>query len=259
MRVQLFLLTPFVAAAGVWNHVATLTLLTISGVLSSVLAVVYAYKDEWSIDFLDQSTYFGDYYIVPWFRAPPYLLGMGLAVVWFHFYRGSSTGVLPSLGRGGVRRDRVWVYSLLAVAFFLMGLTVYGAQPAYRDNPPPWDKLTMSMYIGLSKPAWTVGLALFCYLLFLGEGGLIKSFLECRAFTVLSRLTYCAYLVHPAIIYWTYGELLGPIHYTDEWYALTYMGVLSSVVLVSTAVHLLVSAVFTSAHDGLNEKTCQVG
>lgn len=248
---QLFLLTPFVSLLALWNHIAALCLLGVSSVLSMVLGVVYAYKGEWSIDFLDQSTYFADYYITPWFRAPPYLFGMMLAIVWFYHYRGTTRGLLPSLV-GRVRRDRIFVYSLLAISFLLMGITVYGARGAYLDNPPSWSRQLMSVYIGLSKPAWTLGLALLCYLLFLGEGGLLKAFLECRAFTVLSRLTYCAYLIHPAIIYWTYGELLGPIHFSDEWYAFTYVGVLSSVMAVSAAVHLMVRTTTTTTSLPLN-------
>ena len=104
-----------------------------------------------------------------------------------------------------------------------------------------------------------------------GEGGWIKSLLECRPFTVTSRLTvrahtldalpepyqralgrircfpsqhgvsrptnpqhhvlpslpptilnqhlkqYCAYLIHPAVIFWVYGDHLGPIHYSTVW------------------------------------------
>ena len=103
---------------------------------------------------------------------------------------------------------------------------------------------------------------------FTGEGGWIKSLLECRPFTVTSRLTvraytygalpepyqsrsranssktgshappnsqhhvlqslpptilnqqlkqYCAYLIHPAVIFWVYGDHLGPIHYSTVW------------------------------------------
>jgi len=75
----------------------------------------------------------------------------------------------------------------------------------------------MSAYIAWSKPAWTVGLAIMSFLLFSGEGGVIRSLLQCRAFTVLSRLCYCAYLIHPAIINWYYGSLISPIHFTRIW------------------------------------------
>jgi hypothetical protein len=47
--------------------------------------------------------------------------------------------------------------------------------------------------------------------------------------------------VHPAIIYWVYDTLEGPIHYSTEWYAFTFVGYIASVTLVSAAVHLVVS------------------
>lgn len=130
---------------------------------------------------------------------------------------------------------------MFGASFVLMGATIFGAQGAYTDNPPAWSSLTTSMYVGLGKPAWTIGLALMCYLLFLGEGGVLKMFLECHAFTVLSRLTYCTYLVHIILIYWITAEFIGPVHYTDEWLVLMYVGFLGSGGAVATVLHLLVS------------------
>lgn len=56
-----------------------------------------AYRLNWTIELLDQSTYFQDYYIKPWTRAPPAFIGMALAIVWYHFYR----PVVASSGAGG--------------------------------------------------------------------------------------------------------------------------------------------------------------
>lgn len=241
MIAQLFLLTPFVAAAGVWNHIATLALLGLSCLLSAGLAILYAYRNAWSTVSVGGSDYIKYYYMAPWFRAPPYLIGMMLAIVWFHNHRGTSAGHIVALRFPNSGCNRLLVYSLFAASFVLMGSTLCGGQGAFTDIPPSWSKATMSMYIGLSKPAWTIGLALMCYLLFLGEGGVVKTFLECHAFTVLSRLTYCVYLVHVIIIYWLNGELLGPVHYSNNWLALMYSGLITMAMAVATVLHLLVS------------------
>jgi hypothetical protein len=37
------------------------------------------------------------------------------------------------------------------------------------------------------------------FVLFDGEGGYIKTFLELPLFSVAARLTYCAYLIHPMV------------------------------------------------------------
>jgi hypothetical protein len=45
----------------------------------------------------------------------------------------------------------------------------------------------VAAYATLSKPAWTLGLSILCFLLFHGEGGVIKDFLELPVFTKLAR------------------------------------------------------------------------
>jgi hypothetical protein len=247
---QLFLLTPWVAAAAVWSPRATLALLAAASLLSALLATIYAYRHEWSVVTYGSSDYLSDYYVVPWFRAPPSLVGMMLAIVWSPYYhhgtsRGASSHRMMSPQQcGGWRR----VHALFALSLLLMGLVVYGQQGAYTEQPPRWSRLTMSVYIGLSKPTWALGLASMCHLLFLGEGGLLRAFLQCQALTVLSRLVYCAYLVHCILIFWAAGELLGPLHYTRDWLALLFMGFLTGTVGVAAAVHLLVSTIQMYLH-----------
>lgn len=233
----------------------TLALLAMGVLLSAVLAVASAYKKEWSVIIFGPSDFFTGFYVMPWFRAPPHLVGMMLAIVWFHYHRGSARANLLANGSTNRPHDVLWVYVLFALSFVLMGIPAYGQQGAYADNPAPWSRLTMCMYIGLSKPTWALGLALMCYLLFLGEGGVLKAFFECRAFTVLSRIIFCVYLVHTCIMIWAYGEVLGPIHYTDNWLALLYMSFVTAAVSFAAAVHLLVSTLNKRGHMGLAKCT----
>lgn len=58
----------------------------------------------------------------------------------------------------------------------------------------------------------------------LGEGGPIRRLLESHALAVVSRLTYCMYLIHPSVIYWCYAQQVGPIHFSNLWLCVTYLG-----------------------------------
>lgn len=49
--------------------------------------------------------------------------------------------------------------------------------------------------------AWVLGLGLVCAVLFAGQGGLLKTLLELPFWSVLARLTYSVYLVHPMTIW----------------------------------------------------------
>ena len=86
-----------------------------------------------------QGTYFVGYYVKPWTRCPPYIIGCSLAIVWWFYFRGTTAqGFLPNrLGDSG-RKARVFVWSMFAVAIGLFGVTVFGAIGAYANTPPTW-------------------------------------------------------------------------------------------------------------------------
>ncbi|KYN30591.1 hypothetical protein ALC56_15287 [Trachymyrmex septentrionalis] len=60
--------------------------------------------------------------------------------------------------------------------------------------------LYTAIYIALSKTVWAIGIAWIVIICCTEHGGLVKEFLSCKIWIPLSRLTYCAYLLHPFII-----------------------------------------------------------
>ncbi len=141
-----------------------------------------------------------DYYFRAWTRAPVYLLGVAFAFFWIDFTAALEAGLdhpfINAFQSNARRRLTAPVAALFGAAFFLLAVTAYGSQPAYHNGGLPkfWDVA----YLALSRSAWCVGLLLLCFLLFQGYGGPIKALLENRVMAVLSRLSFAAYLVHPA-------------------------------------------------------------
>lgn len=68
------------------------------------------------------------------------------------------------------------------------------------------------LYYIIFHIGWGVALAWISIACCCGYGGLIKSGLSYRGLLPLSRLTYCAYLVHPTIMMYTSFLLDGPLH-----------------------------------------------
>lgn len=64
----------------------------------------------------------------------------------------------------------------------------------------------------MGHTAWGLSLAWITISCSSGYGGPVTSFLNCRVFLPLSRLTYCAYLVHPVIMCITSFHLDGALH-----------------------------------------------
>lgn len=151
-------------------------------------------------DITEGTRYQRDYYFRAWTRAPVYLLGVAFAFLWLDFTEACQKGTdhwFPNMFLSNQRkRLTAPIAALFGAAFLLLGLCAYGAQPAYHNGGLPkfWDVA----YLALSRSAWCVGLLLLCFLLFQGYGGPIRALLENRAMAVLSRLTFAAYLLHPA-------------------------------------------------------------
>ena len=231
--VQFFILVPWIVWLASLSPLWTIIFLLFVSFASMINAFFIAFHRHWSIsiynlkEFMD---YFQNYYIVPWGRCPPYIFGIILAIVWF-FYKENLQKIVWT---------RTKSLLLFAMALFLFGITIIGGRGAYSNLPSDWTSLTMSFYIALSKPAWTVGVFLLVGLLFIEQLPWVDIILNNHVMAVLGRISFCIYLVHPAIINWYYYSSETPPHFNGLWYTINYLGLLSLSIIVSIMVHLFV-------------------
>lgn len=265
---QFFLIVPFVAFLAVYSvknysHLISITILTIGCILSIIFAFIESYDNNWSINIYDQNFitgYFSNYYTKPWFRCPPYLIGMIFAIVWFYYFDEKNSPFIqeniendqetPLLPNEKPKKIKIWNNFLkknitLKNILFLLSLTLFtvlilGARGAYSNIPSLWSDTRMSLYISLSKPSWTLGICVLSLLLFLKELPLIHLLLTNRFIIIISRLTYCMYLIHPSILYWYYFSQTYPAHFNDPWYIMTFLSIVFATILVSIIVYLAV-------------------
>lgn len=69
-----------------------------------------------------------------------------------------------------------------------------------------------SVYASLAHTAWAIALAFIVVQCCTGSAPIVDSLLSVRLMYPLSRLTYCAYLVHPVIMVITTAQMDGPLH-----------------------------------------------
>lgn len=67
-------------------------------------------------------------------------------------------------------------------------------------------------YVSLSHTAWALAISWIIVSCVTGYGGPVNSILSLKVFAPLSRLSYCAYLIHPLIMLSTMAHMDGPIH-----------------------------------------------
>ncbi|GFT48275.1 nose resistant to fluoxetine protein 6, partial [Nephila pilipes] len=121
-------------------------------------------------------------YIKPYTRLGPYLLGIALAY-YLHKRKETNSNKL-SMGKLFVG----WLVSSGITLFCIFGLyhqevSVAGA----------------AFYNSLSRTGFACGLAWVMFVCIIEQGGIVNSILSWKLWVPMSRLTFCAYLIHPII------------------------------------------------------------
>lgn len=82
-----------------------------------------------------------------------------------------------------------WTLSVSVLLYLLYGL--------YKTE---LTKFAAAAYSSLSHSAWAIALAWIVIACSTGNGGFLNKFLSATCLYPFSRVTYCAYLVHPIVI-----------------------------------------------------------
>jgi len=134
-------------------------------------------------------------YTKPWARAPPYFIGVLLALFW-----------ISSKEQRGHLSPFVRVIGYPVAAVLLLS-TVYGSYGNVTANfVYNWNEAQTVFYIAFSRSAFVCGLAIICYFGFRGYGGIVSYFLASKVWGPFARLTYLAYLLHPIIMVSVYSS-----------------------------------------------------
>ncbi|CAH0389766.1 unnamed protein product [Bemisia tabaci] len=166
---------------------------------------------------------FDELYDKPWTRLGPYLVGMFAG--WYLFrtkckVRMNCTTIF--LG---------WVLSLLTLASLVYGLHIFHL-----------GVTGSAFYVSVGHSAWGAALAWIVIACCTGNGGCVNSLLSFRLLQPLSRLTYCAYLVHPVIMVLTSFQMDGPLHLHNGLVLILYFGNVVASFLLSFFISLTLEA-----------------
>ncbi|XP_035429809.2 nose resistant to fluoxetine protein 6 [Spodoptera frugiperda] len=166
---------------------------------------------------------FDPLYDKPWSRIGPYLVGM---IVGWYLHKTKCQLKLP-----------YWVVAVgWPVALAIIGSLIFSMVDGYFEVWPT------AFYISIGHTAWGVAVAWVAISCCSGYGGLVNSALSYRGLLPLSRLTYCAYLVHPTIMMYTSFLLDGPYHMQNSTVLAIYAGYAVMAFLASFAISLAFEA-----------------
>ncbi|XP_031840706.1 nose resistant to fluoxetine protein 6 [Nomia melanderi] len=184
---------------------------------------VVAYTNDYVARIQDPFALFDELYDKPWMRAGPYFVGI---ITGYILFKTNCKLKLPL-----VARTIGWL-----VSSGMMFSLVYGLYPG---------NLTVtvsSVYAALGHTAWAMAVSFIVIQCCTGSAKMIDSLLSLRLMYPLSRLTYCAYLVHPIIMMITVTQMDGPLHLHNDIVLILYLGNLVASYLLSFCVSIALEA-----------------
>lgn len=182
-----------------------------------------AYSNDYIARIQEPFALFDELYDKPWLRAGPYFIG---TVTGYILFKSKCKIFIPNY-----LKVLCWILSTS-----IMLSVVYGL---YAGN---LSILTSSVYASLSHTAWAMAVAFIVIQCCTGSARVIDSLLSLRLMHPLSRLTYCAYLVHPVIMMITSTQLDGPFHLHNGLVIIIYLGNLVASYLLSFCVSIALEA-----------------
>ncbi|KAJ4446596.1 hypothetical protein ANN_13293, partial [Periplaneta americana] len=123
---------------------------------------------------------FDELYDKPWTRLGPYVVGM--CVGWLLDKTNCTIKMHKAVALTG------WALSI--------GMTFILVHGLYGDLGP----IMSASYVALSHTAWALAVAWIVIACSTGNGGYVNKLLSCKFLYPLSRISYCAYLVHPLVM-----------------------------------------------------------
>ncbi|CAH2100104.1 unnamed protein product [Euphydryas editha] len=166
---------------------------------------------------------FDPLYDKPWSRIGPYLVGM---LVGWYLHKTKCQVRIP-----------YWLVMIgWPTSLVIIGTLIFGMVNGYFEVWPT------AFYVSIGHTGWGIALAWITIACCCGYGGLVNSALSYRGLLPLSRLTYCAYLVHPTIMMYTSFLLDGPLHLQNSMVLTIYAGYAVMAFLASFAISLAFEA-----------------
>lgn len=163
----------------------------------------------------DERDYMADIYARPWCRIGAYMIGM-------------ITGYVLYATNKKIKMRLVYITTLWAAAFALAFALIYSwwgvvSQPDF-DNLPSYD--IQAFYEAVKRPLWALALMWLTLACSAGYGGPIDTVLSWKVFMPLSRLTFCAYLLHPLVMFYMFASVEKEPHFRVNTFIYYYLAAL---------------------------------
>ncbi|XP_039271604.2 nose resistant to fluoxetine protein 6-like [Styela clava] len=157
-------------------------------------------------------SFWNETYVRPWCRIGVYVIGL-------------ATGYVIHVTKRKIKMNEVFVTLMWGAVIAVELSVIYGFCGPILYNYTPSNNV-MYFYNAVSRPVWALGLSWVTIACVSGYGGPINSFLSWKFFVPLSRLSFCAYLIHPLIVSYIYISREYEMHFAIYLMVYYYLAVL---------------------------------
>ncbi|KAG7202489.1 hypothetical protein KM043_017059 [Ampulex compressa] len=188
---------------------------------------IITWNTEYVPSIQDPFAHYESLYDKPWLRIGPYLIGM--CVGWFLY----KTDCKLKLNKAITLI--CWFLSLMTMTSIIYGL--------YRNKFGP---ILSMVHTSLSHSGWAVCIGWILIACVTDHGGPVNALLSWKYFYPLSRLSFCAYLVHPAILRAVLLQTEGVLHLSVGYLTFLFLGKTIASYVVALFISLLFEAPMVS-------------
>jgi len=224
---QFFILAPFLILPFIhFSFKRGALAVGLVGLICTIITscVHYHYELTNSLTKNSKNDYWTIYYIKPYCRIMPYLLGI---LAYFCYFDAKKKD-------GDAENNESIIKKLFTgwkkYGFIILGLIImyFGMTTIYYldNNPDSWGQGIATLYEVSFRPIFIIGLLLVIFPAILGEFNFLATFLGHPIFGVLAKLTYGVYMLNLAIIHVVLGFTLSGHYATDTWVLMNFFTIL---------------------------------
>jgi peptidoglycan/LPS O-acetylase OafA/YrhL len=190
---QFFLISPIFLLAMWHSNILGIVVSTMALIGATIIPMVVIYIKDYPFamvfDTTQNSDYYQNFYIVPWCRFQPYILGLLFGWLLHKQRNQSNIKLNPFLV--------TWIWAVMGV---IGALVIYGLHPYVAESFSNISLALRVAYGGLHRIAWCLCLSWVILACVKHAGSPINSILSWHAWVPLARLSYCIYLVHLKVL-----------------------------------------------------------
>lgn len=170
------------------------------------------------------TSFMNDYYYKPWCRAPPYLFGVFLGILYKEFANRNkeceenkdlrNNTFLNSLKKLMISNSIVR-YSFYVIGLFLT-LFLSFFPKTIQDDPNDWSQNFVLFWLAFQRLLFVIALTFLFMNTLLISKDIIAKILSWTPFGVISNISFCAYLVHYFIIERSFLGSRQSLYYDSE-------------------------------------------